>query len=232
MKKDFLSLILLGSVVSSYAASADVDTLNKQIQNPVADLISLPLQSNWGFNVGPNNDTQYLLNVQPVIPLHITEHWNIITRMVMPITDQPSFVSGGSNTFGLANTTLSFFASPVNNSDFIFGAGPAIFTPSATNSVLGSNRWGAGPSIVSLVQKGHWTVGMLFNQIWSFDGSSGSNPNAVNSMLTQPFLAYVLKDGWSLSFVSETTANWNASSSNRWTVPMDFLVNKIVMLHK
>lgn len=123
----------------------------KKLQNPVADLISVPFQNNTNFGVGPYRGTQDVLNVQPVIPFHLTDDWNLITRTIIPLTWQPQLVPNSSSTFGLGDINLSLFLSPKNPMNgIIWGAGPSIILPTATDGRLGSNIWGAGPSAVAL----------------------------------------------------------------------------------
>ena len=80
-------------LVASYASAQDETELAKEAQNPVSDLISLPLQNNFNFGAGSKDKMIYLLNIQPVIPFHLSENWTLITRTIMPIINQPSLVS-------------------------------------------------------------------------------------------------------------------------------------------
>jgi hypothetical protein len=100
------------------AAPAGGDTqsdadLAKQTQNPVADLISVPFQNNFNFNTGPENRTVWVLDVQPVIPINLTDRWNLITRIIMPIINQPSLAPGIDSASGLGDINPTFFLSPV-----------------------------------------------------------------------------------------------------------------------
>jgi hypothetical protein len=129
----------------------------KKLQNPVADLISVPFQSNTNFGFGPMNGTQEVLKVQPVVPFHLTDDWNLITRTIMPLTWNPAVTADGESSFGLGNTVLSLFLSPAHPGKWIWGAGPAILLP-ATNTSVGSNLWGGG-SIVCGAADG-WSLGL------------------------------------------------------------------------
>ena len=133
--------------------------LQKATQNPVANLISVPLQNNTNFSIGPYNRTQDVLNIQPVIPVHITEKWNLITPHHsadrMAAVSQPE--QGGE--YGLGDMNPTFFLSPAKPGKIIWGAGPAFVIPTATNDVLGQGKFSMGPSFVALAQPKHWTLG-------------------------------------------------------------------------
>lgn len=184
----------------------------------------MPFQNNWTFNVGPEKRTQYVMNLQPVIPKQINADWNLITRIVMPVTSQPRMATTIPGDFGIANTGFSFFFSPINNSNFIWGIGPVVAVP-ATSRNLGSSRWGLGPSIVALVQKNSWTIGMLMNQTWTLGGTH--RPNGLNNLFVQPFISRSFWQTWNFAFTSETTVNWNASGKQRWTIPLDLVIVKV-----
>ncbi|MBX3359292.1 MAG: hypothetical protein KF745_12800 [Phycisphaeraceae bacterium] len=203
------------------SASGDRDSnsnLARQAQNPVANLISLPFQNNINFGVGPDNDIQNVLNIQPVIPFHLSEDLNLITRTILPVIYQPKPLPDDDYEFGLGDIVFSMFLSPAKASKFIWGAGPVFLFPSATSDSLGSGKWGAGPTVVGLYMDGPWVVGALVNNIWSFAGES--DRASVNSMTLQPFVNYNLHDGWYLTSSPIITANWQADDDDRWIVPL------------
>ena len=156
------------------APTAGAAELQKAVQNPVASLISVPIQNNSNFGVGDYERTQNVLNIQPVIPARLSEKWNVISRIIQPIIWQPypSQTTGGEFGFGDMNPT--FFLSPAKPGKLIWGAGPAFVIPTATNDILGQGKFSIGPSFVALTQPGHWTLGGLVNNVWSVAGSSGS----------------------------------------------------------
>ena len=200
------------------------EVLAKQAQNPVAKLISVPFQNNFNFGVGPNNAMQYVLNFQPVIPITLSEDWNLITRTILPTIDMPSPAPGVRSAFGLGDLNPTVFLSPAKPSKLIWGVGPTMTFPTATDPLLGSGKWSAGPAVVALTMQGHWVIGALANNQWSFAGWGSKN---VNQMLIQPFINYNLPHGWYLTSAPIMTANWEADSGNRWTVPLGGGVGKI-----
>ena len=194
------------------------EELAKAAQNPVADLISLPFQNNTNFNFGPENKTQNILNIQPVWPFSLTDEWNLITRTIVPVISQPALFRGDDRENGLGDTTFTAFFSPAEPGKWIWGAGPVLLLPTATDDKLGTDKWGAGPSAVVLTSDGPWLYGALFSQLWSFAGDNDRDD--VNQSLVQPFVNYNLPDGWYLVSSPIITANWEADSSDTWTVPV------------
>jgi opacity protein-like surface antigen len=199
------------------AHPADHEDLAKQSQNPIADLVSLPFQSNTNFNAGPFNRAQEVLNIQPVVPLRINADWNMISRTIIPVISQPSPIFN-SNTNGIGDITQSLFFSPAHPGALIWGAGPVFTIPSATDPILGTGRVLLGPTAVFLTTPGHWVIGVLLNNQWSV----GGNPlrPSVNTFLAQPFVNYNLADGWYLTSSPIITADWLAPSGQQWTVPI------------
>ena len=191
--------------------------LAKKTQNPVADLISVPFQNNFNFNTGPENRTVWVLNVQPVIPIHLSDDWNLITRITMPIINLPSLAPGIDHAFGLGDINPTFFLSPVGSEKFIWGAGPTFTFPTASNRLLGNGKYSAGPAAVALTMQGPWVVGALVNNQWSF---AGWGKDEFNQLLLQPFVNYNFGKGWYLVSAPILTANWEAAKGNQWTVPL------------
>ncbi len=208
---------------------ASQEALAKAAQNPIANMISVPFQNNFNFGLGPNNAMQYVLNIQPVIPISLSENWNLITRTIMPIISQPSLAPGLPSASGLGDINPTFFFSPAKSGEVTWGVGPTLTFPTATDSLLGNGKWCAGPAVVALTMQGPWVIGALANQQWSY---AGWGNNDVSAMLIQPFINYNLPHGWYLASGPIITANWKADSYNRWTVPVGGGVGKIQRLGK
>jgi hypothetical protein len=191
--------------------------LAKKTQNPVADLISVPFQNNFNFNTGPEKRSVWVLNIQPVIPIKLTDDWNLITRTIVPIINQPPLAPGIDQATGMGDINPSFFLSPSGSKEFIWGIGPTFTFPTASNRLLGMGKWSAGPAAVGLTMQGPWVVGALVNNQWSF---AGWGPTRVNELLLQPFVNYNFGEGWYLVSAPILTSNWVASSGDKWTVPL------------
>ena len=223
--------LLLVSGAFSHVLAQDETELAKKTQNPVADLISVPLQSNFNFGAGlEDNEMIYILNVQPVIPIRMTEDWNLITRVVIPIIYQPRLFPGFDTVTGLGDINPTFFFSPARPGKLIWGIGPTFTLATATDELIGSEKWSAGPAGVALMIYGPWVFGALANNQWSFAGN-GKRDN-VNQLLLQPFVNYNLPGGWYLTSSPIITANWKADSDDRWTVPLGGGAGKLLRLGK
>lgn len=232
-KTSFLLIIalLIGLSTNPYEGSAyEAEDLARQSQNPVADLISVPFQYNIWPDTGPDENPLHVLNIQPVIPFHLNEEWNLVTRTIIPLTSQPSLYAGQGRESGLGDVNMSFFFSPAEPSETIWGIGPIFQFPTASDSRLGTEKWCAGLTGVALKMKGPWVYGALINNIWSFAGDDDRDD--VNQMLIQPFVNYNMPGGWYLSFSPVITANWEADSDNRWTVPLGLGVGRVTAVGK
>jgi len=213
-------------VCTALSVRADeADALAKQLANPVADLISVPMQLNWDTGLAANGlGSKWLLNIQPVIPMTLSDNWNVISRTVLPLVSQSDVVPGDPHQSGLGDTTQSLFFTPKEPlGGWIIGAGPALLIPTATDTSLGNGKWGLGPTIVALRQTpSGWTFGVLWNHIWSIAGSS-SRPD-LSSTYLQPFVAKGLGQGLTVTLNLETTYDWEGRN---WVVPANFMVSKV-----
>jgi hypothetical protein len=210
-------------------AKASAGDLAKATQNPVASLISVPLQNVTDFNIGPfDRDRNTVIQFQPVVPIQLSENWNLITRTIGALVFQPNIAQPNQGTFGLNDINPSFFLSPANPGKLIWGAGPTFLIPTATDNVLGTGKFSIGPSAVALVQPGKWTLGVLVSNLFSVAGPS--NRANVNAFTLQYFINYNLKKGYYLTLAPIITANWNAPSGNVWLVPVGGGMGRIMRL--
>jgi hypothetical protein len=208
------------------AGAENADSLRKAAQNPVASLISVPLQENWNFGIQPGGRIQNVLNIQPVIPISAGQNWNLIIRWITPVIYQPVGTQTGFS--GLGDMQPAFFLSP-KKGKLIWGVGPQLLLPTATKTgILGQGKFGLGPTAVVLIQPGKWTLGALLNNVWSVAG----HPNLpdVNQFLLQYFINYNLQKGWYLTLQPILTANWKATNGGRWVVPFGGGIGRIMKL--
>jgi hypothetical protein len=218
------TLVAQDAASDEQAAAAE---LAKKLSNPIASLISVPIQNNWDFGIGSANAMRYTANIQPVAPFSLNEDWNLITRTILPVIYAESPVAGGRDASGLGDIVQSFFLSPKEPvGGWIMGAGPVFLWPSATDSLLGAGRWGAGPTAVVLQQSKGWTYGILANHIWSYEGWG---PQNVNATFLQPFVSYTTKTVTTYGLNTESTYDWTHS---QWTVPLNISVSQLVRIGK
>jgi len=199
--------------------------LAQAAQNPVANMISVPFQNNFNFGMGEEDKMGWTLNIQPVIPMTLNNKWNLISRIVTPITYQPELTEGSKDYFGLGDINPQFYFATTSGK-LIWGIGPQLTFPTASDEHLGAEKFSAGPGAVALVMKGRWVYGTLVNQQWSYAGDD--DRRKVSVMLIQPFVNYNLPKGWYVGCSPMITANWAAyQDKNIWTVPLGGGAGKI-----
>ena len=221
-------LVLFGGVLPARAQESSETA--KQAQNPIANLISVPLESDFNPQTGIHKDDSYVLEMKPVVPFRLSNDWTLITRTIIPVIQVPDLAPGVNGTSGLGDVQESLFLSPAKAGRVIWGAGPAISFPTATQSILGTKKLSIGPNVVVLRSQGHWLFGTLAQNLFSVAGPS-SRPD-VNQMLLQPFVNYNLRHGWYLTSSPIITANWEVKPDQRWTVPVGGGVGRIIHLGK
>jgi hypothetical protein len=234
-----IATLIVGFLTLSAGAWADGEhphpehDLAKASQNPVAKLISVPFENNATFNNGTEDVFVNILNIKPVIPMGLTENWNLINRAIVPVIyqeDSPNDQPGEGSLFGLGDIIYQGFFSPAKPGKFIWGVGPELHLPTGMER-LTTDQWSLGPVAVGLTMPGHWVIGALVSNVWSIGGYNDA-PD-VNVLTAQYFINYNMKGGWYLSSAPVITANWEAEDNDdTWTIPFGGGVGRVFKIGK
>jgi hypothetical protein len=236
---DRILTLVVGAAIASLAAAPaaaqapqepahDVTALAKTTQNPVGDLVSVPFQFNFNTGGGLEERTFFNLNFQPVIPFKVSSNWNLIARTIVPIDSIPG--PDGLRFSGVGDIQAELFFTPAKPGAIIWGVGPVLSLPTATTTPTETGTWAAGPGAVVVKMAGPFVLGGLVAQFWPLT-DSGGDPET-DLFVLQPFVNYNFGPGWALSFGPLITANWNASSGQRWTVPLGFGVTRTTVFNR
>jgi len=214
----------------------NAEAMAKKLSNPVASLISVPIQVNYDENIGLADGYKITTNIQPVIPISLNQEWNLISRTIVPIVSQEDVIGlpvqtpqgvrivDSGHQAGSGDILQSLFFSPKEPTagGLIWGAGPVFLIPSASEDLLGSGKFGLGPTAVLLKQEKGWTYGILTNHVWSVAGEDDRKD--VSATFLQPFLSYTTKKATTFLVNTESTYDWEGEN---WSVPVNFGVSQL-----
>ena len=230
--RKIIILVALTALLATFATasaqdqSSEAAELAKAAQNPLATLVTFPLQANFNNGIGDDDRRLFNLNIQPVIPFK-GENWNFITRTIIPLNSVPTGTDEAA--FGFGDASMTVFASPAKGSAVTWGLGPIVNFPSASNpEQLGSGKWGIGPAGVVFIQTGRFTYGGLVNNVWSVAGDGDRED--YNRFLLQYFVNFNFGGGWAIGTVPVVTADWKAESGEQWTVPWGAQISKVIRI--
>lgn len=222
-----LALMLVPATVRAQSDAPDPDDLAMKLQNPVAHLISVPVENNWEFSESPTHPMDYYGNLKPVIPFRLGANWNLITRTLIPLSYN-TLSRSLSRRVGVGDVISTVYLSPERPvHDWFWGIGPGVIVPTANNHDLGSGKWSAGPTGAVVTQHGPWSVTALVGQTWSFAGNRNRDP--VNMTYLQPSLAYTTKSDTSYGIDTQSTYDWDAGV---WQVPLELSVGQLIKVRR
>ncbi|MFO0688290.1 MAG: neuromedin U [Myxococcota bacterium] len=201
-----------------------VTELARQDQNPITRFYVMRLEDNVQLGVGPHDEAVNFFRIQPLIPIPLSRDWTLLTRVVVPIVHQP----WPRTKDGLGDLSLVAFLTPRQASRFVWGLGPALLLPTATDKTLGAEKWAAGPGVSAVYTGEVWVVGVLAQHLWSFTGDDERED--VRIMTLRPLVNFNLPRGWYLTSSPSIIANWEADASDRWLVPVGGGVGKVFKL--
>ncbi len=208
------------------AATDNAADLAKKLSNPVSSLISVPFQVNFDGAIGPNHEgSRITTNIQPVIPFHLNDDWNLISRTILPVVWQEDIAGPSGHQFGLGDTVQSLFLSPAVPKGVIWGVGPVFLVPTGTDPLLSGGKWGGGPTGVVLKQSGAVTYGLLANHIWSFAGNAQRND--ISATFANPFISHTSKSAFTYGASADITYDWKG---DRWTMPVTVNASQLTKL--
>jgi hypothetical protein len=222
------SVLLASAIVFLFVASTaaqDTTALAKTSQNPVGDIMSVPFEFNFNGGGGLEDQTYLTLNFQPVIPIRLTPHVNLIYRIIVPFQSFPGPTD--EKTGGFGDIQQQLFFTPAKPGKIIWGAGPTFSLPTATAHPAQTGTWAGGLSVVALTMPGPWVIGGLITQMWPMSDAGG--PPATDVFACKCFINYNFGRGWALSSVPVISANWDAAEGQQWTVPVGGGITRVVV---
>jgi hypothetical protein len=200
--------------------------LAKERQDPIADLMQVPIVSYLDFGAAAGSGFQFTLTIEPVLPVKISDAWYLITRPIFSLVNAPESTSGQSRTTGSSDLVTQFYFSPQNSTRVIWGVGPVVGIPTASDPLLGTGKWTLGPGVAILKQTEHWTFGARVNHVWSFAGDR--NRSDVSLTLLEPEISYSWGNGWEVGLDAESTYDSNAARGDRWMAPIEMSIGKVM----
>jgi len=224
------SMLWVAIVAPCFAEETIFRELARKMHNPVSDRISLTLDSRINFGAGLNDGTQSIHNFGSLYSFNLADDWNLVNSTIVPVVDQPEFIPGTGDQFGLGDISSTFFLMPRSSRFAIFGVGPVISFPTATDKTLGLEKWRVGPAVAVVSMPGRWVFGAVVNNLWSVGGNS--NREDVNSMTISPFVYYNFPNRWYAVSSPIIRAAWTADSEDHWIVPIGGGVGKIFEIGK
>lgn len=225
------TLLLMSSAIAGAQSQSQsqANRLAKMLANPLASMVSVPMQYNHDSGIGPGNHGRSTFNLQPVVPISLgmSARWTLISRTIVPYVNATYGTMPGGEISGIGDVTQSFFLtskSPVKGG-WMIGVGPVLQLPSGTDPMLTNDKLSVGPTAVAVRQNGQLTYGALTNHMWSVTGDDEGH--SVNATFVQPFINYITPTHTTLILNAEATRDWK---SDTWSVPVHVMVSQLLKI--
>ena len=216
------------------------EEISKRLENPLTNLWSITFQENYANYEGDAINGDRTVNTaffQPALPVPVGEDYDkiFIARPVIPWVKRPDFrpdEDGGTrgDVAGLGDIQALALVGPNRVDGVVWGLGATFKFPTAEDDQLGAEKWQAGPAAMLFRFTSTWTTGFLVQHWNSFAGEGDRKSTS------QTDLQYVIRrslgNGWSLGMGPTITADWEADSDNRFTVPVGLGLTKTFRIGK
>lgn len=223
-------MLLVAIAAPCFAEETVFRKLAKKMQNPVSDRVTFTFEQSINFGVGLDDDVQKILRIKSLYTFNLSDDWNLINSTIVPVVDQPELFPGAGDQTGFADINSTFFLMPRFIKFAIFGVGPIVSLPTATDEVLGTEKWSVGPAAAIVATPGRWVFGFVVNNLWSVGGASTRED--INAFALRPFVYYNFPSGWYTVTSPTIRAVWTADSDDRWIVPLGGGVGKVFQVGK
>jgi hypothetical protein len=214
----------LAGVAAILGQESQAQPAANERQQP-AGFFALPVEVD--FDSGADNGDATILRFAPLYRVRLQENWSLINIDLLTLADTPGGIPGrpgnpapepGMRQTGLGDLVHGSFLTPPTSDRITYGFGAMLSVPIASDEILGSGKWSAGPAFRFVYREGPWNLGFFGGNLWSFAGN-GSRAD-VNQLTIRGAFRRDLSKNWYLVSAPVITANWKAASGQKWVVPL------------
>jgi hypothetical protein len=234
-----IAMFVLNGVTVAAAQSktnidnSGIDTVEvaKKMANPIAKHISIPIETDFDFVIGPAHATRVTTYMKPRVPVSLTRNWDLIIETTVPLIYTQPVIDGWGSSKGMGDIQQNFFFTPaqIPAHGWLLAAGPGFQYPTGTNERLGRSKFSMGPIAAAFTHKGGWTYGAVAGHLWSLEGTGTERRTDINATVIEPAVAYTTKTATSISLSSKSAYDW---LTYQWIVPFTATVSQVVKIDK